>query len=114
MIVYEKGDLLYIFNFHYENSYDGYQIGTRWKTDHFIVLESDEERFGGFKRLDDARSKWVEVYPGVTWQERKNCLKIYIPARTCIVLCPLQAAMETLAAKPDCGLQMPPLTARQK
>lgn len=48
LIIYEKGDLLYIFNWHCENSYTDYQIGTDCASDHFIVLESDAEQFGGF------------------------------------------------------------------
>jgi 1,4-alpha-glucan branching enzyme len=48
LIVYEKGDLVYIFNFHWEKSYEHYQIGTHWGTDHFMALESDMEEFGGF------------------------------------------------------------------
>jgi len=47
LIIYEKGDLLYIFNFHNSNSYDNYHVGTKWASDHFVVFESDEERFGG-------------------------------------------------------------------
>ena len=67
LIVYEKGDLIYIFNFHCEASYTDYQLGTNWPTDHFIVLESDEERFGGFQRLNGAHDTWFEVYKDVTW-----------------------------------------------
>lgn len=52
---------------------------------------------------------WLEVHKGVTWQERKHCLKLYIPSRTAIVLCPLEKAIN-LADKP----KMPALTARQE
>lgn len=58
LIIYEKGDLLFIFNFHCSNSYDNYHVGTKWSSDHFVVFESDEERFGGFQRLNDAHNKW--------------------------------------------------------
>lgn len=61
VIVYEKGDLLYLFNFHPEKSFENYSIGTLWKSDHFIVMESDEERFGGHRRLDDAHGRWYET-----------------------------------------------------
>lgn len=47
VIVFEKGDLLYVFNFHPLNSYENYHIGSLWVSDHFVLLESDEERFGG-------------------------------------------------------------------
>lgn len=47
LIIYEKGDLVYIYNFHTNDSYEDYQVGTYWSSDHFILFESDEERFGG-------------------------------------------------------------------
>lgn len=47
VIVYEKGDLVFIYNFHHSQSYQDYPIGTFWGSDHFILFESDEERFGG-------------------------------------------------------------------
>ena len=51
LIIYEKGDLLYIFNFHNSNSYDNYHVGTKWASDHFVVFESDEERLVVIKDL---------------------------------------------------------------
>ena len=47
IIVYEKGDLIFIFNFHPSKSFENYKIGTAWESDHFIVYETDEDRFGG-------------------------------------------------------------------
>lgn len=52
---------------------------------------------------------WAEVFKGVTWQERKHCIKLYIPSRTAIVLCPLEKAIN-LKDKP----KMPLMTARQE
>lgn len=48
LIAFEKGHLVYIFNFHPNNSYSDFRIGTFWKSDHFVVLESDQENYGGF------------------------------------------------------------------
>lgn len=61
VIVYEKGDLLYVFNFHHQNSYENYLIGTTWASDHFVLYETDDARFGGHDRLRDAHNKWFEV-----------------------------------------------------
>jgi 1,4-alpha-glucan branching enzyme len=54
IIVYEKGDLLFIFNFNGTQSFEGYDIGTKWRSEHFILYESDEARFDGHQRLDGA------------------------------------------------------------
>jgi 1,4-alpha-glucan branching enzyme len=45
MIVFEKGDLLYIFNFHHTNSYENFEVGTKWTSDHFVLYDTEEERF---------------------------------------------------------------------
>lgn len=47
IIVYEKGNLLFVFNFHATQSQNDYEIGTLWPEDYFILFDSDEERFGG-------------------------------------------------------------------
>lgn len=47
MIVYERGELVFIFNFHTSNSYENFLIGTNWPSDHMILYETDEGRFGG-------------------------------------------------------------------
>ena len=40
MIVAEKGDLLFVFNFHTSQSYMGYKVGCRWPGKYKIVLDS--------------------------------------------------------------------------
>lgn len=41
MIVFEKGPLLFIFNFSPNQSFEHYKIGTSWGKDHTLVLDSD-------------------------------------------------------------------------
>ena len=36
MVVFEKGDLLFVFNFHMYKSYENYKIGTQWGSEHKI------------------------------------------------------------------------------
>lgn len=91
VVIYEKGDLIFIYNFHHSQSYEDYTVGTYWSSDHFILYESDEERFGGFKRLDGAHHIWFTTYPYEAL-DRPNHFKIYIPCRTAIVLCPYEHA----------------------
>ena len=71
LIVYEKGELVYIFNFHPSKSYEGYRIGTNWPSDHMILFETDEERFGGHQRINDAHNKWFRV-EGKPHNNRRN------------------------------------------
>lgn len=113
VIVYEKGDLIFIFNFHPTQSYQDYAIGTYWASDHFIVFDSDEERFGGHRRLDGAHNMWFEVYP-YECNQRPNHFKFYIPCRTCIVMCPYEKAAPLIQKDPKCIERMPQVTDRQK
>jgi hypothetical protein len=85
VIVFEKEDLIFVFNFHPTKNFDGYQIGTKWGSKHKIILDSDEERFMGKGRLND----WHEnMFPCIKrpFNNRAFSLKIYIPSRTCLVL----------------------------
>jgi 1,4-alpha-glucan branching enzyme len=85
VIVFEKEDLIFVFNFHPTKNFDGYQIGTKWGSKHKIILDSDEERFMGKGRLND----WHEnMFPCIKrpFNNRAFSLKIYIPSRICLVL----------------------------
>ena len=103
--------MLFIFNFHPDKSYENYQIGTFWKSDHFIVYESDEERFGGFQRLNSAHRIWFELQENQGAHQRPHSIRLYLPARTCIILCPYENAVKI-------GVQnipeMPDVTDRQR
>ena len=85
LIIFEKGDLLFIFNFHAHKHYEHYRIGTSWSTNHRIVIDSDESRFMGWNRLEWGHTN---VYPCIhePWMNRPNYIKIYIPNRTCMVM----------------------------
>ena len=68
-------------------------MGTPWGSDHFVVYESDEGRFGGHKRLDGAHNIWFEILNEKTYN-RDYTIRLYIPSRTCIVLCSYEKALE--------------------
>ncbi|CAL5027661.1 unnamed protein product [Urochloa decumbens] len=52
MIIFERGDLVFVFNFHWSNSYFDYRVGCFKPGKYKIVLDSDAGLFGGFSRLD--------------------------------------------------------------
>jgi 1,4-alpha-glucan branching enzyme len=91
VVVFERGELVYVFNFHPHNSYEHYLIGTNWPSPHMILFETDEERFGGHQRLNEGHGKWfkAEKQP---WKDRPFSFKLYIPSRCAIVLAPFQFA----------------------
>ncbi|KAI8619803.1 glycoside hydrolase superfamily [Chytriomyces sp. MP71] len=83
VIVFERGNLLWIFNFHPTNSYTDYRVGTKWAGLHRIVLNSDDKQFCGHARVDN-NSKHFSTNMG--WNGRDNFIQVYIPSRTALVL----------------------------
>jgi 1,4-alpha-glucan branching enzyme len=83
VIVFERGNLLFIFNFHPTKSYSDYRVGTSWNTPHHIVLNSDRVDYGGLDCIDES----VTHYPtDLPWNNLSNFLQFYIPSITCIFL----------------------------
>eukprot|EP00446_Apocalathium_sp_SHHI-4_P038691 CAMPEP_0177305258 /NCGR_PEP_ID=MMETSP0368-20130122/7081_1 /TAXON_ID=447022 ORGANISM="Scrippsiella hangoei-like, Strain SHHI-4" /NCGR_SAMPLE_ID=MMETSP0368 /ASSEMBLY_ACC=CAM_ASM_000363 /LENGTH=818 /DNA_ID=CAMNT_0018763881 /DNA_START=42 /DNA_END=2496 /DNA_ORIENTATION=+ len=84
VIAFERGGLLFAFNFHPCQSYSDYQIGVGWDEPMRCVLDSDESRFGGQNRLEHGH---VNVFPVLGgFKERPHSVKLYLPARTAQVL----------------------------
>ena len=86
LLIFQKGDLLFVFNFHPCNSYENYRVGTGWSTPHKIVLDTDEGRFFGTNRLDYGHKT---PFPSVNqpWMNESHYIQMYLPSRTCIILC---------------------------
>ena len=78
VIVAERGDLLFVFNFHPANDYEGYCVPCPEAGTWHCVLDSDQVDFGGRSRLGlgtdhftvpDAPRAWVGPYE----QEKRAC-----------------------------------------
>ncbi|GAA5999910.1 1,4-alpha-glucan branching enzyme [Rhodotorula paludigena] len=83
VVVFERGDLLWIFNFHPSSSFSDYRVGTDWAGEYRVVLSSDDAEFGGHARVDKSVRHFTTP---MEWNGRKNWLQVYIPSRTVIVL----------------------------
>lgn len=68
-------------------------IGAHWKSPHFILYETDDHEFGGHQRLNDGHGKWIKV-DDKGWSNRRASMKLYIPARSAIVLAPFEFAVK--------------------
>lgn len=83
VIIFDRANCIFVFNFHSSKSYSDYQFGVREPGKYFLALDSDEERFHGHARL--AKDQELFTSPN----ESDNCaqsLKIYLPSRACMVL----------------------------
>ncbi|XP_074580303.1 1,4-alpha-glucan-branching enzyme 2-2, chloroplastic/amyloplastic-like isoform X2 [Curcuma longa] len=82
MIVFERGDLVFVFNFHWANSYFNYRIGCLKPGKYKVVLDSDDKLFGGFNRIDHT----VEHFANEgTYDNRPCSFSVYAPSRTVVV-----------------------------
>jgi len=80
-IVFEKAGLVFVFNFHVNQSAAGYRIPVPWEGTYRSVLSTDNPLFGGHSRFDESID-----YPTFTDKDGNVFLKIYNPNRTAIVL----------------------------
>ena len=90
VIVFEHGDLVFVFNFHPENTYDGYKVGCDLPGKYRVALDSDSLDFGGQGRVGHDVDHFTspEGIPGVpetNFNNRPNSFKVLSPARTCVV-----------------------------
>lgn len=89
VLVFERNGLLFIFNFHPTNSYPDFKVGVETPGVYKIVLNSDDEQFGGHGRISnvDSEGKDLQFFTrDERWNDRSNALFTYIPSRTALVL----------------------------
>ncbi|KAK1324543.1 hypothetical protein QJS10_CPA01g00272 [Acorus calamus] len=90
VIVFERGDLVFVFNFHPENTYEGYKVGCDLPGKYRVALDSDAFEFGGHGRVGHDVDHFTspEGIPGVpetNFNNRPNSVKVLSPPRTCVV-----------------------------
>ena len=81
IIIYTKGDIVFIFNFNPSRSFDGYFVPVENKGRYKVILSSDDGEFGGFSRVDNS-TKYKTFDTPAGWVG----FKCYLPSRSAIVL----------------------------
>ncbi|MDR1225117.1 MAG: alpha amylase C-terminal domain-containing protein [Tannerella sp.] len=84
ILAYKREDLIFVFNFNPARSYTGYGFlvpGGKYR----VALNTDDKRFGGNGLNDDTVEHFTQ--PDTLYEsEGKEWLKLYLPARSAIVL----------------------------
>ena len=84
MIAFERGGLVFVFNFDPVRSHEDCVVPVSVGRDHEVVFTTDDSCYGGFDRIGhEMRSAYV---PGMN----SPALKLGLPARTAIVLRPME------------------------
>jgi 1,4-alpha-glucan branching enzyme len=85
LLVYRRGPLVFVFNFHATNSYTDLRIPVPDPMDYQLILDSDSKQFSGFGRVADDVTYWRQTVP---MAGRAQSIQIYLPNRSAQVLAP--------------------------
>ncbi|KAI3424010.1 uncharacterized protein J3R85_010659 [Psidium guajava] len=99
VIVFERGGLVFVFNFHPENTYDGYKVGCDLPGKYRVALDSDAWDFGGHGRVGHGIDHFTcpEGVPGepeTNFNNRPNSFKVLSPPRTCVAYYRVNESLE--------------------
>ena len=84
VIAFERGGLVFVFNFSPNRDYSDYTIPVSHGTDHEVLFTSDDYRYGGYGRM--SHENISAFVPGM----EGNYISLYLPSRTCMVLRPIE------------------------
>lgn len=84
VLAFQRKDMVFIFNFNPLKSFSGYGfLVTPGK--YKIILNTDDPEFGGFGMIDNSIEHFTN-HDALYEKEKKEWLKVYLPARTAIIL----------------------------
>ncbi len=83
VLAFRRKDLIFVFNFHPNNSYTNYGILTD-PGSYETVLNTDNAAFGGFGMIDESVIHFT--IPDAGTKKAKGWLRLYIPSRCAFVL----------------------------
>ena len=84
VLAFGRGDLVFVFNFNPTRSFSDYGFLVP-RGSYKTVLDSDSIEFGGYGRIDDKLEHFTLMDP-LYKKVRKEWLKLYLPARSAMVL----------------------------
>jgi len=80
VIIFERNNLLFLFNFHPSNSIPDYRMPSLGKGEYKVLMSTDEERFGGHNRVD------MHVTHHTINEDGQDKLMVYLPNRMAMVM----------------------------
>ncbi|KAM8976349.1 1,4-alpha-glucan-branching enzyme [Pelodytes ibericus] len=83
IIAFERGNLLFIFNFHPYKSFTGYRVAVNLPGKYMIALDTDASDYGGHQRINHTTEFFTESIP---FNNRPYSVLVYIPCRVALVL----------------------------
>ena len=90
VVVAERGDLVFVFNFHWNSSYTDYKVGCLKPGDYKLVLSSDEAVHGGYGNASIFNDTTFVAHEGDAHDNRPSSFMCYLPSRTMTVYAPAE------------------------
>lgn len=84
ILAFERGNLVFVFNFSPTRSYSDYGFLVK-AGEYEVVLNTDAKEFGGNGLADDSVKHFTNFDP-LYEKDGKGWMKLYIPARSAVVL----------------------------
>ena len=84
VLAFSRGELLFVFNFNPSQSFTDYGLLVP-EGEYKVVLNSDSGLYGGFDSSDDSIAHFTQ-HDALYEKDGKGWLKLYIPARSAVVL----------------------------
>lgn len=104
IIICERGNLVFVFNFHPTQSYAGYRVGCKTYGPYKVVLSSDEAVFGG--RENVTKNSDIEYWTAQgdgdenTYYGRPYSFQVDVPSLTAVVYAPSKFCSSTADSLP--------------
>ena len=83
VLVFDGAGAVFIFNFHATKSFTDYRIAVPSPGKYKVLLNSDEERFGGHTRVSNDS---IYFSTPESWSGHDQYIQVYIPSRTALIL----------------------------
>ena len=88
-LVYRRGPLVFVFNFHPTESYQGLRIPVPEAKDYRLLVNTDAKAFEGHQLVE---ADMVYPWQNVSMYGQNQTIQVYLPSRTAQVLAPIGAS----------------------
>jgi 1,4-alpha-glucan branching enzyme len=86
LLIAERGALVFVFNFHQSETYEGYKIGVGMPGKYVLALDSDDPSFGGRGRVYHGAEYFTSPEDKAGGFHGRPCsMQVYSPPRTVLV-----------------------------
>ena len=92
VLAFERGGLIFVFNFHPTGSHNDYFIAAK-PGQYQMVMDTDAPEYGGHGRL--RRNQRHFTIPLKNGDAKSHALSLYLPTRTALVLAPVDNGIDT-------------------